>query len=168
MVNPIELKIRIEEIKEILGLEKDNIQVGIIPDKYAYKEPFCKYKAVYQKETNSIFIHPQSFEKNTMEEMTGYVSHELYHAYQNKTNPSMFDTQIEQNYHIVGLNYIKQPLEIEAYAFQVAMVMLYYEVYAKFELDGVDDEIVKQINDLSEKYYNKYKDKFIEVVYDNN
>ena len=34
MINPFDLKVRIEEIKEILGLEKDNVQVGIIPDEY--------------------------------------------------------------------------------------------------------------------------------------
>ena len=129
-------------------------------------EPFCHYKAVYQKDNNAIFIHPQMFENSTMQEMTAFVAHELYHAYQNKTQPSLFETQINQNYASVGLDYIKQPLEIQAYAFQIAMVMLYDEIYVKFEFEGVDNDTLKQINDLAEVYYEKYKQKFIDVVYD--
>ena len=168
MVNPVELKKRIEEIKEILGMEQDKIPVGIIPNEYCIKEPFCNYKAVYQKDNNAIFIHPQAFENNTMQEMTAFMAHELYHAYQNKTQPSLFDTQINQSYNDVGLEYIKQPLEMQAYAFQVAMLMLYYEVYVQFELEGVDQDTLKQINDLAEEYYEKYKDKFIDVVAEKN
>ena len=65
---------------------------------------------------------------------------------------------------MVGIDYIKQPLEMQAYAFQVAISMLYEEAYLEFELEGVDDKTTKEINDLAEKYYEQYKDKFIEVV----
>lgn len=77
---------------------------------------------------------------------------------------SLYDTQINQNYQDVGLDYIKQPLEMQAYAFQTAITMLYEEVYAKFELEGVDAHTLDKINDLAEDYYLKYKEKFDEVV----
>ena len=63
------------------------------------------------------------------------------------------------------MDYIKQPLEMQAYAFQTAIIMLYEEVYAKFELEGVDADTLDKINDLAEDYYQKYKEKFNEVVY---
>ncbi len=164
MVDPLELKRRAIEIEKILGLQDDNIPFGLIPEDACRNEPFCNYKAVYQKENNAVFINPHSFDESSLQEMTAYVAHELYHAYQHKTDPQLFDTQETQNYHLVGIDYIKQPLEMQAYAFQVAISMLYEEAYLKFELEGVDDKTTKEINDLAEKYYEQYKDKFIEVV----
>ena len=164
MVNPYELKSRIEEIKKILELENDNVQIGIIPEKYCDVEPYCNYKAVYQKDNNAIFIHPNSFLNHSFLEMTAFVAHELYHAYQYKTEPSLYDTQINQNYQDVLLDYIKKPLEMQAYAFETAIIMLYEEVYAKFELEGVDADTLDKINVLAEDYYQKYKEKFNEVV----
>ncbi len=54
---------------------------------------------------------------------------------------------------------------MQAYAFETAIIMLYEEVYAKFELEGVDAATLDKINDLAEDYYQKYKEKFNEVVY---
>ncbi len=63
------------------------------------------------------------------------------------------------------MDYIKQPLKMQAYAFETAIIMLYEEVYAKFELEGVDADTLDKINDLAEYYYQKYKEKFNEVVF---
>ena len=166
MVNPLEVMKRINEIKEILDLQNDNLQIGLIPDDACKVEPFCNYKAVYQKDNNAIFIHPDSFKNHTLQEMTAFVAHELYHAYQHKNEPGLFDTQEKQNYNVVGIDYIKQPLEMQAYAFQTAIIMLYEEAYVKFELEGVDEKTTIEINKLAEEYYNKYKDKFISVICD--
>ena len=81
MVDPLELKRRAIEIEKILGLQDDNIPIGLIPEDACRIEPFCNYKAVYQKDTNAVFINPHSFDENSLQEMTAYVAHELYHAY---------------------------------------------------------------------------------------
>ena len=159
MVDPYKLKSRIEEIKKILELENDNVQIGIIPEEYCDVEPYCNYKAVYQKDNNAIFIHPNSFLNHSFLDLTAFVAHELYHAYQYKTEPSLYDTQINQNYQDVGLDYIKQPLEMQAYAFQTAIIMLYEEVYAKFELEGVDTDTLDKINDLAKRLLSKIQRK---------
>ena len=159
-----ELYNRIKDIKKILNLENDNVQIRIIPDEFCYKKPWVDYKAVYQKENNTVFVHPDSFKNNSLIEMTMFLAHELYHAYQNKNEPALFDSEINQNYSIVGLDYVKQPLEKQAYAFQIAIAMLYDEAYYSLELDGVDDSVLSEINNLAEDYYEKYKEKFIEIV----
>lgn len=165
MVKYEQFKKRIEEIKKILELENDNIMIKLMPNEYYNKKPFCDYKAVYQSEHNAIFINPNSFKEYSLSEMTAIVAHELFHSYQNKNNPSIFETQINTNYESVGLEYVKQPLEMEAYAFQTAIYMMYEECSAKFELDGIDIETSNKINELAEEYYQKYKDKFVEIVY---
>ena len=159
-----ELQKRINDIKMILDLRDDNIPISLIPNEYCDVEPFCTYKATFQKENNSIFINHNALKNDSLEEMTMHIAHELYHAYQYKNEPTLFDTQETQNYHLVGLNYVKQPLEIQAYAFQIAIAMLYCEQYIEFEMKGVDSITTKKINELAEKYYQKYKDRFIEVV----
>ncbi|MBO7086225.1 MAG: hypothetical protein J6W25_03820 [Bacilli bacterium] len=164
MIKPLELTRRIEEIKEILDLQDDNIIIGWIPDKFCDVEPYCDYKALYQKENNAILIHPDSLSIYDLSEMTAIVAHELYHAYQYKTEPELYDTQKKQNYCVVGMDYVKQPLEMQAYAFQDAIIMLYEEVCVKFELEGVDEKTRGEIDILAEEYYKKYADKFIEVV----
>ena len=63
------------------------------------------------------------------------------------------------------MDYIKQSLEMQAYAFQTAIIMLYEEVFFKFELEGVDADTLDKINNLAEEYYQKYKERFSEVIY---
>lgn len=123
-----------------------------------------EYKAVYQKNSNAIFINPNTFKTSSITDMTTYIAHELFHAYQYKNDPSIFDTQKEQNYERCGIDYIKQPLEIVAYAFQTAIIMMYEECYAEFNLNGVDSDTLKRINELAEDYYQKYKDKFENII----
>lgn len=54
---------------------------------------------------------------------------------------------------------------MQAYAFETAIIMLYEEVYAKFELEGVDADTLDKINDLTEDYYQKYKEKLYTIIH---
>lgn len=164
MVDFETLENRIYEVKRLLDLQEDEISIDLIPKEYCDIEPFCKYKAVYQKDTNSIFIHPNALAMDSLTDVTASISHELFHAFQYKTNPELFDTQITQNYDKVGIEYVKQPLEMQAYAFQIAIIMMYDECNCRFELDGLDKETINKINILAEQYYQQYVDKFCEIV----
>ena len=48
---------------------------------------------------------------------------------------------------------------MQAYAFETAIIMLYEEVYAKFELEGFDADTLDKINDLAKRLLSKIRRK---------